>query len=249
MTLQEKSNVSLTDNLRQNAIRQEDKVSLSPFNYCFLVYYYLIKEIIKYAPLAKGTLLDVGCGSCPFENYFKRHVDKYLKHDHPLAAKENITYDYLSELPEIKAPSQSFDTIICISVLEHVSEPFETIKEFKRVLRDDGIIMLYLPQYWHLHEEPFDFHRFTKYIIDKKLKDIGFETTHIKEVGKSFAVVGQAFSNALVLLFDLKHVKNIFSFVRGEKIDNISRSILYAIYKSPLIFLYNSKCFNKSSSF
>lgn len=232
-----KDKISPAANARENAIRQERSISLTPFNYCFLVYFYLVNEIKKNAHYAKGTLLDVGCGSSPFENYFLKYTEQYLKHEHPLVAKNDVKYDFLSELPLIPANSNSIDTIISISVLEHISEPFETIKEFKRILKNNGIIMLSVPQYWHLHEEPHDYFRFTKHALRKKLTEIGFEVISIKETGKSFAVVGQSFCNALILMFDLNQVKNIAGFLSGHKTTNLGKSIMYALYKSPLILL------------
>ena len=225
------------ENIRQNAVRQTKKINLSIFNYCFLSYYYLLKEIKKNASQAKGVLLDVGCGSSPFEAYFLKHVDKYLKHEHPEAAKSNITYDYLSELPKISTPDSSIDTVISFSVLEHVSKPFETLKEFKRILKKDGLFLISVPQYWHLHEEPHDYLRFTKYVLKEEIERLDFKILYMKEIGKSFALVGQAFCNALILLFDLNHVKNIFNFLLGKKVNNISKSLFYALYKSPLILL------------
>ena len=226
-------------NLRKNALRQEGEISLSVFNYCFLIYFYLIKEIKKNASYAKGILLDVGCGSSPFKKYFSKYADKYLKHEHPLAAKSNIKYDFLSELPEINAPSNSIDTIISISVLEHVSEPFEVIKEFKKILKDNGIFIIYVPQYWHLHEEPHDYLRFTKHVLNEKIPRLGFEILYMKETGRSFATVGQAFCNAMILLFDLDRVKTLIDLMKGnvKSRDAVTASLLYAIYKSPLILL------------
>ena len=234
--LKEKSKQTI-DNLRENAVRQSSKINLSLFNYCFLTYFYLIREIKKNASYAKGTLLDVGCGSSPLESYFSKYVEKYLKHEHPEAAKENIKYDYLSELPEINALNNSIDTIVSFAVLEHVSKPFETLAECKRILKDNGILIIYVPQYWHLHEEPHDYFRFTKHILKEKISELNFEITYLKEIGRSFAVVGQAFCNAIILMFDLQHVKNIFNFLSGKKSADLGKSILYAIYKSPLILL------------
>ena len=230
----------IISNTRENAIRQQGRVNLSLFNYCFLVYFYLVREIKKNASYAKGILLDVGCGSSPFQNYFLPYIEKYLKHEHPDVTKSYIKYDYLSELPVISAPSNSIDTIISFSVLEHVSEPFETIKEFKRILKEKGVFIISVPQYWHLHEEPHDYLRFTKYVLKEKITKSGFEIIYIKELGKSFATVGQAFCNAMILLFDLEHVKNIFNFVNKRKSNSnlsLTKSLIYAIYKSPLILL------------
>lgn len=231
VSLKEKNTEVKETSLRLNAVRQEGKVNLSLFNYCFLVYFYLTNEIKKNAHYAHGILLDVGCGSSPFKEYFIKHIDKYLKHEHPEAAKKHIQYDYLSELSEISAPNKSFNTIICFSVLEHVMQPFETIKEFHRVLKDDGIFIISVPQYWHLHEEPHDYYRFTKYGLKNKIIEYGFDILYSNELGKSFATVGQVFCNALILMFDLNHVKNILSGKPPLK------SVLYAIYMSPLILL------------
>ena len=224
-------------NLRENAVRQGSRINLALFNYCFLVYYYLIKEIEKNAHYASGVLLDVGCGNTPFQEYFLKYIKKYLKHEHPAAAKKNITYDYLSELPALNVPDSSVNTIVSFAVLEHVSEPFETIKEFYRILKTNGIFMIYVPQYWHLHEEPHDYLRFTKYILQEKIREKSFEILYMKGIGKSFAIAGQALCNALVLMFDLNHVKNIFALLKGEKPTGVLNSLIYTICKLPLILL------------
>ena len=226
-----------TNSTRATSIRQKSKINLTIFNYCFLIYYYLIKEVEKNIKYATGVLLDVGCGSSPFEKYFTNHVTKYLKHEHPDSQINSVTYDYLSELPRINAPDNSVDTILSTSVLEHVIEPFETIKEFHRVLKTNGIAMIYVPQYWHLHEEPYDYHRFTKYLLKEKLKQFKFEIVEIKEIGKSFALCGQALCNALILLFDLKHIRNLMGNSPKKEFKNLVKSLIYTIYKSPLILL------------
>lgn len=237
ITKEKKSNMENKINERENAVRQKSEINLSPFNYCFLVYYHLINEIKKNAFHAKGTLLDVGCGSSPFKKYFISHIDNYLKHEHPAAAKPNIKYDFLSELPQISTTDSSIDTIISFSVLEHVSEPFKTIDEFHRILKIGGVFIISVPQYWHLHEEPHDYLRFTKYILRKKIVDSGFEILSIKELGGTFSTVGQALCNALVLIFDMNHVKNIFNFLSGTKVKNLWKSLLYSLIMSPLILL------------
>ena len=56
-------------------------------------------------------------------------------------------------------------------------------------------------------------------------------------IGRSFALVGQALCNAMILLFDLNHVKNIFNLLSGKKSEDLGKSIMYAVYKSPLILL------------
>ncbi|MBI1857796.1 MAG: hypothetical protein HYR97_01565, partial [Candidatus Melainabacteria bacterium] len=64
-----------------------------------------------------------------------------------------------------------------------------------------------------------------------------FEIISIKELGGAFATVGQVFCNALVLMFDLEPVKNIFNFLSTKKTKNLGKSLIYALSRSPIILL------------
>ena len=49
-------------------------------------------------------------------------------------------------------PDASFDFVFCIEVLEHVPNPFGALTEIRRVLRDDGVLTLSVPNPYHLKE-------------------------------------------------------------------------------------------------
>lgn len=64
----------------------------------------------------------------------------------------------------------SVDNIFCSDVLEHVTRPWDVIREFYRVLKPEGVIFLTAPFVWHFHgheyesnnwETRVDFWRFT----------------------------------------------------------------------------------------
>jgi 2-polyprenyl-3-methyl-5-hydroxy-6-metoxy-1,4-benzoquinol methylase len=42
-----------------------------------------------------------------------------------------------------------FDKIACFEVLEHLDSPIRALKEFKRVLKADGEIMISVPNVWY----------------------------------------------------------------------------------------------------
>jgi len=56
-----------------------------------------------------------------------------------------------------------FDTALCTAVLEHLEETSDVTKETHRVLKAGGYAIYTVPFFWHLHEEPRDFYRYTKY--------------------------------------------------------------------------------------
>lgn len=41
--------------------------------------------------------------------------------------------------------SGTFDAVICHHVLEHVTDPWATLREIKRLLRDEGVLLLFVP--------------------------------------------------------------------------------------------------------
>jgi len=53
-------------------------------------------------------------------------------------------------LPEAltKVASRSLDVTLCISVLEHLSEPLETLVELRRVTAPGGICLLNVPSWY-----------------------------------------------------------------------------------------------------
>jgi SAM-dependent methyltransferase len=53
------------------------------------------------------------------------------------------------------------------------------IREMYRILKPNGTVILAAPLFWHLHEEPRDFFRYTKHGFTHLLKCNGFEVQEI----------------------------------------------------------------------
>jgi SAM-dependent methyltransferase len=55
--------------------------------------------------------------------------------------------------------------VLCLSVLEHVDDPFAAMREMRRVLRVGGLLVLHVPFLYPYHAQPGyygDFFRFTE---------------------------------------------------------------------------------------
>ena len=85
----------------------------------------------------------------------------------------------------------SYDTVLCTQVIEHVANHRQLLTEAFRVLRSNGVLILSGPMYWPLHEEPYDFFRFTEYGLRHLLTEIGFAEITITENGGKWALCGQ----------------------------------------------------------
>lgn len=157
----------------------------------------MFKQCTKYT---KGNLLDVGCGDKRYKNIFLPYLERYVGIDIPskikretgLLRKSNI--DIYATGLKLPFKSQSFDTIVSFQVLEHIPEPNEFIKEISRVIKENGYLIITAPQSYQLHEEPYDYYRYTKYGLKYLVEKNGFETISIEPLGGIFARIGMKIS-------------------------------------------------------
>ena len=72
-------------------------------------------------------------------------------------------------------------------MLEHLEEPENAIRECYRVMKTGGYAIYSVPFIWHLHEEPRDFFRYSKYGLQYLFEKVGFEVIEIRPLS-GFAV-------------------------------------------------------------
>jgi SAM-dependent methyltransferase len=149
-------------------------------NAFFFARFELCKAMRKFAPRLKGSLLDVGCGSKPYqelldvEQYIGLEIDSVTNR---LKGVANCYYDG----KKFPFESSLFDSILCNQVLEHVFNPNEFIEEISRVLKPSGKLLLSVPFVWDEHEQPYDYARYSSFALVEILEANGFKVLgHIK---------------------------------------------------------------------
>ncbi len=87
-------------------------------------------------------ILNVGCGGRAYDkaSYFG---------DVRVDIKRFPTVTVLMDAHFLAFKDSSFDRIVCFEVLEHLSSPFKALKEFRRVLKNDGDVILSVPNVWY----------------------------------------------------------------------------------------------------
>lgn len=142
---------------------------------------------------AGAKVLDAGAGIGRYRPLFA-HCD-YRTQDFALelgTIGRYTTLDYKSDITKIPVPESSFDVVICTEVLEHVPEPIEAIKEFSRILRSGGTLILTAPLCSLLHQEPYHFYGgYTPYWYQHFLSRNGFRVKEIQANGRFFSLFGQ----------------------------------------------------------
>jgi SAM-dependent methyltransferase len=136
---------------------------------------------------ARGRTLDIGAGRLAWRSVLMPHVTDYVSGDlskgHP---DLDVVLDVTSRLPFV---DETFDTLFCCSVLEHAPEPWNALSEMRRVLVPGGIAIVSLPFVLHLHDEPYDYYRFTRYGIEHLAQRAGFEVVEMVVNGGLFHLV------------------------------------------------------------
>ena len=106
----------------------------------------------KIVPYAKGEVLEIGIGSGLNLPYYNKSLVKKVYGLDPSeelneialknASEINLDIDFIiSGAEEIKLPSKSIDTVLITYTLCTIPEFKAALKEIKRVLKDDGIML------------------------------------------------------------------------------------------------------------
>lgn len=105
---------------------------------------------------------------------------------------DNSKLDIISDITSIPVPNESFDAVMCIEVFEHIPDPLSAIREFARLLRPGGYLVITAPFCSATHFAPYHFYTgFNSYFYEKHLPDNGFEIKDIDFNGNFFEFVAQ----------------------------------------------------------
>ncbi len=141
----------------------------------------------------KGNLIDIGCGTKPYKDLLAPFITEHIGVDHEDTLHDKSKIDLFGTAYNIPVENESFDSAICTAVLEHLEEPEAALKECFRVLKPGGNAIYSVPFIWHLHEEPRDFYRYSKYGIKYLFEKAGFEIIEIKPLSGFWVTFGQLF--------------------------------------------------------
>lgn len=164
---------------------------------------WVINELYKIPK--NSVLLDAGCGNqqfrayCGHLNYKGQDFGKYVtdkkkmigQEDGGVGGKYGYQYgqlDYVSDIWNIKEVDSTFDAILCTEVFEHIPHPIETIKEFSRLIKSGGTLILTAPNACLRHMDPYFFYTgFSDRWYEKFLPENGFEIEEIVPVGDYYS--------------------------------------------------------------
>lgn len=164
----------------------------------------VLASLREVAPLARGKLLDVGCGDKPYEHIFRPFVDSYVGVEHEgsfaaTSASGRAGPDVVYSGAALPMADGSFDTVLCVQVLEHTADPGALVAEIARVVAPDGLVILMAPFSFRLHEEPHDYFRYTPHGLRRLFDAAGLEITDVRSQGSLWSLIGHKLNTFLAL--------------------------------------------------
>lgn len=119
------------------------------------------KAIREYA---RGRLLDLGCGKVPLYYIYKDYVSENICIDWAKSGCKSPYVDIEADLNQgIPLNGEGFDTILATDLLEHLHAPDKIWKDMTRLLKPQGKIIIGVPFFYWIHEEPYDYYRYTEH--------------------------------------------------------------------------------------
>ncbi|MBA7617845.1 Ubiquinone biosynthesis O-methyltransferase [subsurface metagenome] len=123
-----------------------------------------VKALQKYNDIKNKLILDVGCGISGFVVQLGLNGAKVIgiepSREYSIIVQERITKYNLKDTCQcirdsgeiLPLPDDTFDYVICFSVLEHTNNPYSVIKEIIRVTKPNGIIFIHTENYFAFWE-------------------------------------------------------------------------------------------------
>ncbi len=184
------------------------------------VYLSRIENALKMAPDCFGQKIlevGIGCGiTLPTFAFYGKIVgidsnNKFIRKSSKFCKKNGIECELIkADILDFKYKKNYFDTIFCLSVLEHINDVESALHNIKSMLKKNGVFILGLP--------------IEKFLVNTLFKIVGIS----KEVKKLHITNYEKIENILKEKFIIEETKKIpFSWLT----DQIS---LYKIYKCTL---------------
>jgi SAM-dependent methyltransferase len=123
----------------------------------------------------QGTVLDVGCAESKPRAFLPSGAT-YIGLDNYSTAMDwyDTRPDVLGDAQALPFADSSIDHALLLDVLEHLPQPDRCLKELNRIIKPGGTLISQVPFLYPLHDQPPDFHRWTRHGLRRAARTNGY---------------------------------------------------------------------------
>ncbi len=140
-------------------------------------------QVMKHV-VVRGKVLDVGGGS-------RQTYLSYMNIDDAdcivaLDIQPRGSDDIHGSATQMPIKAESFDTVLCFNLLEHVYEHRRALREIRRVMKPGAILYGWTPFALGVHGAPNDYWRYTPEAFRNLLSETGLSSIEVEACGGVF---------------------------------------------------------------
>jgi SAM-dependent methyltransferase len=133
---------------------------------------------------AKGVVLDIGCADGRVKEYLGPACTYVGLDYYPTAVTwYNSQPGIFGDARDLPVKNTCIDTALMLDVLEHLPQPLACIAEVERILKPGAGFFLRVPFIYPLHDEPYDFQRWTIHGLREMLGRHNFVIEDVRSYG------------------------------------------------------------------
>ena len=185
--------------------------------------YYILRISNDLGGIDNVKVLNVGAGG-NIETYLNNKFSFVRSIDVDVNRKPDQVID-VCDLNQLRNLTFTPQLICMFEVLEHTKNPINAIQNLYEIIDENNYVMLSTPFIFHIHDEPHDFFRFTKYGLETLFEN--FKEVVVKPRNGWFETI-------LVLFVRLRMERNILSKIIGNLF------ILIYFLLTPITYLLQS---------
>lgn len=165
-----------------------------------------------------SSILDAGAGECQYEKYcshlkyisqdFNEYNGKGDKKGIQTGKRDISKINIVSDIVDIPVESESFDSVLCAEVFEHIPNPIDAVAELSRVTKKGGTLLLTAPFTSLVHYSPYYFYSgFSQNFYKENLKKYNFKIEEIYTYGNYFDSIALEIARTPLVLLRMYGIK------------------------------------------
>ena len=151
----------------------------------------IFKLLKRYNKNAESSILDIGCSGGALVSFLKIAGFKDVRgiDISPIAIKQchskGLQNVFVMDAQKILFPDESFDVVIASDILEHIKDDRLALKEWRRILKPGGHLIVFVPAFnflWSAHDRAS--HHYCRY--SKKALTLALQNSDLEILGNYY---------------------------------------------------------------